>query len=211
MTTAIVTTEGNTIISAKTNYQGYTFDADASICTPTNNRCIPKWNAVKGVFPSLVRRHTFMDIGASFGFFCLKALECGATKSTGLERHQPYYQATMDALLKVPVPGLEWVNGDWPETGHTADVVMILAVIHHLFPQRPLEWILDNLWKSSDQWVIAEWIARDDKQVQRKGYTGRHPEYNQERFLELANERFSAVDYLGNSHHKTRFVYLLEK
>lgn len=211
MTTAIVRVVGDTIVSEPTNYQGFEYCTNTNICTPTNNRCIPKWNAVKAVFPELVRDHTFLDIGASFSFFCLKALECGATKSIGLEKHPPYYQALADVLLKVPVPGLEWVNGLWPKTGHKADVVMILAVIHHLFPRTPLEQILDDLWRTSNKWVIAEWIARDDKQVRRKGYAARHPEYNQERFLALAKERFSSVEFLGNSHHSTRFVYLLEK
>jgi len=211
MTTAIVRVSGNTIISEPTNYQGYTYDADTGICTPTNNRCIPKWNAVKGVFQDLVHDRTFMDIGASFGFFCLKALELGATASIGLEKHPPYYRALADALSEVSVPGLEWVNSPWPNTDHRADVVMILAVIHHAFPRTPLEKILDDLWESSNRWVIAEWIARDDKQVRKKGYAPQHPEYNKERFLALAGERFGSVSFLGNSHHKTRFVYLLEK
>lgn len=211
MTTSIVTTKLNTIISADTNYQGFTYDVWTGICTPTNNRCILKWNVVKELFPGLRRGRTFLDIGASFGFFCFKALEYGAGLSTGLEKHPPYYRATADALLKVPVPGLEWVNGDWPHTGHRADVVMIMSVIHHLFPQRPLEQILDDLFACSNHWVIAEWISREDKQVRRKGFADKHPEYNQERFLALARKRFRSVKFLGNSHHATRFVYLMEK
>jgi len=211
-TTAIVTvTPGGQIVSAKTNYQGFLYDPASGVCTTSNRRCLEKWLTVKEVFLDLMEGHSFMDIGANLGYFCFKALEWGATKSIGLEKHLPYHQAMMEALLQVPVPRLEWVNGEWPATGHRADVVMILSVIHHLFPRTSLEQILDDLWQSSNQWVIAEWIARDDKQVQRKGFAVRRPEYNQEHFLALVRERFSSVEFLGNGHHDTRFVYLLEK
>lgn len=210
-TTEIVTVEDGLVVSEDSNYQGYTYSPLLNLCLPTNKRCIRKWAVVQKVFPWLVRDRAFMDIGASFGFFCFKALEHGARLSIGLEKHPPYHRAMRDALRQAPVPNLEWVNGSWPETGHKADVVMILSVIHHLFPKKSLGAILDDLYQSSNRWVIAEWIARDDKQVQRKGFAKQHPEYSHEGFLLLASDRFRSVEFLGNGHHKTRFVYLLEK
>jgi hypothetical protein len=207
MTTAIVTVEDGCIVSAKTNYQGFTYNPATNLCAPTNNRVVRKWAVVRDVFPELVRGRSFMDLGANFGFFNFKALECGAAHTIGIEAHEPYHAALAAALARVPVPGLEWVCARWPTT-HQADVVMALSLVHHLAMKTPLERILDDLRAGAHEAVIAEWIDPEDKQATRKGLHER-PEYTRARWLALARERFSTVELLGHGHHDTRLVYLL--
>lgn len=212
MTTAIVRLENDTIISKPTNYQGFEYNVVDNVCIPTGNRTPRKWGVVAGVFPELVCGKSFLDIGANFGFFCFKALEHGATKATGIEAHRPYWEALGNVLRENPVPRLEWVHVRWPDHYCTADVVMALAMVHHLFGNgMSLEVILDELRACANEYVIVEWIGRDDKQVIRKGIPDRYPEYDRTNFCYLMDQRFSDIVYLGTSHHETRHVYLLRK
>lgn len=207
MTTAIVTVEDGCIVSPGSNYQGFRYDPVANACTPTSNKTRRKWGAVASVFPALVCGRTFMDLGANFGFFNFKALECGATHTIGIEAHEPYHAALAAVLEQVPVPGLEWVCARWP-TPHQADVVMALSLVHHLAMKTPLERILDDLRAGTRRAVLAEWIDPEDKQAVRKGLHER-PEYTRARWLALCRERFASVELLGHGHHETRLVYLL--
>ena len=212
MTTNIVEVyDGRLLVSYYKNYSGYVWSATSNICIPTNNRTGPKWEAVKDVFPDLVKDKTFVDIGASQGFFCFKALECGAKQVVGIEAHQPYWESVNNAIAQLILPpdNLDWLFGRWPAVSELGDVVMAMSVIHHWFPKRSLESILADLCDSAREYVIFEWVGREDRQVLKKGWLDRHPEYNRDEFLIQAAEIFSFVQFIHEGHHPSRSVYLL--
>lgn len=210
-TTCIVRVEDGKLISAETNYQGYIWDPKVTTCTPTGKRSVAKWKAVQQIFPSLVKGREFIDIGASFGFFCFKALECNASWVTGVERHKPYWQAIQDAPMHTA--HFTWLCKRFPrETEHLhGDVVMCLSLIHHLFPSHSLYAILYYLREMTIEWLFIEWISPEDRAIVRKGWAEKHPEYNFGQFKTLARGLFSSMEPINPGHHATRYVYLLGK
>lgn len=213
-TTAIVTVEGDTIISAPTNYQGFSYRATTNICTPTNKRCVRKWDTLKGVFPGLVRDRTFLDIGASFGFFCFKGLECGASAVYGIEGHKPYWDAVNDAMQELPArpSPMGWFHDRWPSEHYEADVVMAISMVHHLYGAmgNSLGAVLESFKKATYQYALVEFIRPEDKQARRKGLDKR-ADYTLDGFLALANGLFHRVNWVGKGHHDTRDIFLMEK
>jgi len=214
-TTSIIRREGDLLISEPTNYQGYTLDTQTGLCTPTNGRSIPKWDAVKDVFPDIIRGRSFMDIGSAQGFFCWKALECGATHAIGVERRDTYWRELHQWLA----PGFpasknfQWVKSVWPfQTQNVQeDVVMCLSIVHHLFPRVSLATILQDLANSTARYLFVEWIGRADKMVIKKGWVGQHPEYDREQFVIIAQRIFDTVTFVHEGHHASRAIYLMEK
>jgi hypothetical protein len=207
--------EGKLLVSKPTNYQGYTLDTETGQCTPTNGRSIPKWDAVKGVFPGVVKGQVFMDIGSAQGFFCWKALECGAVRAIGIELRDRYWQE-LDQWLAPGFPAskrFQWAHLAWPgQTQHLqADVVMCLSLVHHLFPRMSLATILQTLAASTIQHLFVEWIGRGDKMVIKKGWVGQHPEYTREQFLLTAQRYFAKTTFIHEGHHPSRAIYLMEK
>lgn len=210
-TTCIVELTEKKLISAPTNYQGFEYDLDEKTCTPTNKRAKKKWAAVEHLFPRVVEDHTFVDLGANFGFFCYKALECGAMRATAVEGHKQYYEAM------APAQDLErrceWIHARFPQGTHHigGDVVMCMSLLHHVFPKCSLGDILTALHNMTYDAVIVEWIGRDDRAIVRKGWAGQHPEYNLARFRDLSRRLFRGGIYrIGEGHHDTRTIYLLK-
>jgi SAM-dependent methyltransferase len=211
-TTAIAYQENRVIVSADTNYQGFEYDPVSEICTPTNKRMILKWAALKDVFPALVQDKGVIDLGANFGFLCFKAIEHGAHWAVAVESKAEYLDP-MFVLCRWLERRVRWTRLKFPrDTGHmNADVVCCLSLLHHVFPKCSLEDVLDALHEMANEAVILEWISPEDRAIVRKGWGPSHPEYNEERFLELARDRFGEVAFVAHGHHDTRKIYLLKK
>lgn len=206
MTTAIVCVQDNCLISEDTNYQGFVWDSEALVCTPTNSRVLKKWATLEPHFPALVKNKSFLDIGANMGFFCFKALEHGAQAVTGLEKHLPYFNSLASALrhLDPATRNLTWVHVKWP-TEDRADVVMMLSMVHHLLARMSLEEILERLRQAAPV-AIFEWVEPWDAMAKRKGYLDYPPRHM---FLDYACENFGGFQCLGFGHHRSRFIYRL--
>lgn len=205
---------GERIVAAPTNYQGFVYNRQTGECKPNNPRMIAKWKAVEAVFGDLVQGRTFLDIGSLHGFFCLKALECGATKATGIEVNEGFFRPMQDALLKLPpIPGLVWLKVRWPDGELHADVTMALSLIHHLvFKDDMTPWdIVYHLHACTNVVCIAEMIGREDNTV--KNYLAKKdlPGYTIEYFEELARAIFHGVERIGVGHGPHRPIYLLWK
>lgn len=213
-TTAIAYEKDGVIVSAETNYQGFEYDPTCKICTPTNKRTIRKWDALEDIFPHLVDGKSVIDLGANFGFLCFKAVEHGAKWAVAVERHDAYLDPMRKLCRKLLISrDVSWAKVRFPgETAHMfADVVICLSLLHHVFPKHDLESILDSLCAMTNETAIVEWMTREDRAIIRKGWASAHPEYNEDRFVELAEERFGLVSYLAHGHHDTRHIYLLQK
>jgi hypothetical protein len=210
-TTNTITYEEPWLISADTNYQGYKVNLETGECIPTGKRVLRKWDALKDVFPELVRGKTFMDIGCAQGFFLFKAWECGATWAIGIEKREEYYRALFPHLLEMASMCVH--NLTFPHMGASiyTDVVMCLSLVHHLFPAYSLPAILTLLASRAEETLLVEFIAPEDRMVQRKGWALEHPEYSEEAFLEIAKGLFAKVEFVNPGHHPTRKIYRMDK
>jgi hypothetical protein len=126
---------------------------------------------------------TVWDLGANTGEFSRIASASGAftlaldsdmasverlyqtCKAEGETRVLPLVMDIVD-----PTPGMGWVNAErspFLERG-TADLALVLALVHHLAIGRnvPFEMISDLLARSASS-IIAEFIPKEDPQVQR--------------------------------------------
>ena len=202
------------IQASKDLYQSYTFDVDRLTCYPGNNRTRAKWDALKDVFPKIVRDRTFMDIGAAQGFFCFKALDLCATHVIGVEKRESYWRSVEEALnaanrSRLLPLSMEYLCLSFPgATKHLeAEVVMALSLSHHLarngmyFGQQ-----LDKFAQLTKRTLLIEFIAPEDAQVDFC-----YSWYSQEVFEKAGRDRFRAIERIGHGHHPTRHIYRMDK
>jgi SAM-dependent methyltransferase len=204
-TTSIMRKRGNLIISDDTNYQGYQYDIDKKICTPTNHRTIPKWQTIKSIWPEIIQGNSFIDIGASMGFFCFKAIEFGAIKAIGIEDNSNYFNAVKGVsgdiieYHKLRFPNIEDLK---------ADVVMALSVIHHILQNNTIENVSRKLSSITNKTLIIEWIDKNDRTNEKYKYGELHKWENMQSIL---GDHFQNIKLIGNGHHETRKIYLCQK
>jgi len=216
MTTSMVRVEKKTIVSADSNYQGFRFDTESLTCTPTNNRVKRKWAVLERVFPDLVQDRSVLDIGANHGFFCFMALAHGARGVIGIERNPTYYAAVHDAIQKIDSDYIRehmlWKKLSFPEEvwSYQQDVVIFISMIHHVYPKYNLDYILSHISRLASHAAIVEFVCPEDKQVQKQSWAG-DPEYTEGEFLRLSEWHFGKVSLVGDGHHPTRHIYLLER
>lgn len=205
MTTSIMYKKGPLIISADTNYQGYTYDTEKKVCTPTNHRTAPKWETVRGIWPSIIPGNSFMDIGASMGFFCFKAVEHGASKSIGIESHGDYFNAVKSVCGDI----IDYHQCRFPAiNGLSADVVMALSIVHHLLQSHGIETVAQQLADVTKKALIVEWIGVDDRTQAKYGYGENH---KWEKMQAVLEQSFADIQFVGFGHHETRKIYLCQK
>jgi len=204
---------GDLILAANTNYQGFSYNRLTGECHPNNPRMLAKWQAVERVFPDLVCGRTFLDIGSLHGFFCLKALEHGAKRATGIESNEGFFRPMMDAITKLPIPNLAWIKAKWPDGHLRAEVTMAMSLIHHLVFKdgMELERIISELCACTDVVCIAEMVGLEEPGVIRYMETQDAPDYSTDTFERLAHERFASIEQIGVGHCPDRPVYLLWK
>jgi len=193
------------IVGAASNYQGYIYDVAANECQPTNDRMRARWAAVCDFFPNMVTGKTVLDIGAHQGFFCFKALEHGAAHVTGVEFNRNFYQPLANALKQLPVPSLEWIQARWP-AGHTADVVLMLSTIHHLYPTLSLEEIVASLAACTGDLAIVDFPTEADENVRQQDHD--QAAYNLAAFHTLVVRSFNDVESVPG-YSPTRQLFIL--
>jgi SAM-dependent methyltransferase len=118
------------------------------------------------------------------------------------------------ADLTNPSPGIGWQNQErlsFLERG-PADVVIALALIHHLAISNnvPLERIADFL-RRAGRWLIVEFVPKTDSQVQRLLSTRKDifPDYHQQGFENAFQKSFTLHD-VQMVPDAERSIYLME-
>jgi SAM-dependent methyltransferase len=183
---------------------------------------------IRGVFGE-VRPSTVLDVGANTGEFSAMAAECGA-EVVALERDADAAERivqmstakglsiqTIHADLARPTPAVGWENREssalLSRLEGQFDLVMLLAVIHHLLllEQIPLRAIVELCSRLSKRYVVVEWVPATDPMFVSL-MRGRDALYGalSERDLIAACEGIFAIvrtETLGNG----RMLYLLER
>jgi len=168
------------------------------------------------------------DLGANTGEFSRVAAETGArvvafdVDPAAVERNYlAAREETGTAILPLvldlanPTPGLGWAGEErssWMARG-PADVVMALALLHHLAIGNnvPLDSVA-RLLAAAGRMLIIEWVPKEDEQVQRLLRSRRDvfPGYTREGFEAAFATRFRTLraDPIQGS---GRWMYLMER
>lgn len=183
---------------------------------------------IRGVFDEL-RPATVLDVGANTGEFGAMAAECGA-EVVALERDADAAERivrmsvakglkiqTIHADLARPTPAVGWENREssalLPRLEGQFDVVMLLAVIHHLLllEQIPLRAIVDLCHRLTKRFVVVEWVPATDPMFVSlmRGRDALYGSLSERELLAACEGLFSTVgmETLGNG----RMLYLLER
>ncbi len=173
-----------------------------------------------------VRPQWVLDIGANCGEFSAVGLNCGANvvalESDTATLNSLYHKFKgkkiypLLANLARPSPGYGWLNRETIPlidrlVNRKFDVVMVLAVIHHLLitERIPLYEILSLLAQIAPRYLIVEWVENHD--VMFKQLAGvNHPLYNHlnlDVFLQSVAE-FFAVQQVIEVVFKTRYLII---
>ena len=194
--------------------------------TPEQSETKHKW--VQSVFTDF-SPHTVLDIGANTGEYSALAAASGATV-IALERDGPaadrLFVASRDRRLDIqtihadlarPTPAAGWETGEssglLPRLEAQSDLVMMLAVIHHLIlmEQIPIPAIMALAHRLTRRHLIVEWVPVSDPMFQslmrgREDLYGALAETN---LLATCESRFRVIrrETLGNG----RILFLFEK
>lgn len=200
------------------NYYNITNYSDAAF--NHKKQLVSEW--VRRVKPNLL-----WDLGANTGIFSRLASSADIfTVAFDIDPaavEQNYLQAKKDKeknLLPLqldltnPSPGLGWANRE-RESFHErgpADMVLALAVIHHLAITNnvPLPQLAD-FFAEMGKWLVIEFVPKSDSQVQ-KMLVAREdifPTYTQEGFESAFRERFDIHESVA-VHESQRQLYLME-
>lgn len=177
-------------------------------------------------FLQRLRPAVVWDLGANTGRFSRAAAEAGAftlafdADHDATERH---YRACRDAAqgrvlplivdLANPSPGIGWANAERSSLASRgpADVVLALALVHHLAigNNLPFERIADVL-RDLGAYAIVEFVPKVDVRVQQllANRTDRFDDYSQADFEQAFSRRFDLCERVPIP-ETTRILYLM--
>ncbi len=178
-------------------------------------------------FITAVQPKQIWDLGANTGVFSRLAAEMGiltissdidpaAVEKNYREMRQQKEKRLLPLVLDLtnPSPGIGWGNEEresFVQRG-PADAVMALALIHHLAISNnvPLEGVAE-FFASLGNWLIVEFIPKEDSQVQRLLATRADifPNYHQAGFEE-AFSNFYTIESVQPIHGSRRSLYLMK-
>lgn len=175
-----------------------------------------------------VAPHTVWDLGANTGLFSRLATERGAyTVSFDIDPaavEQNYRQVKAKGEINLlpllldltnPSPAIGWGNRERDSLLQRgpADLVMALALVHHLAISNnvPLA-TLAEFFAEAGRWLIVEFVPKSDSQVQKllRSRVDIFPSYTREGF-ERAFETFFEIRQAVPLRESERWLYLLER
>lgn len=201
------------------NYYDITNYSDAAF--EHKKELVREWSA--RVKPTLV-----WDLGANTGVFSRMAGESGAfvvssdIDPTAVE--QNYRQMKRDKTenllpllidLTNPSPSIGWANEERDSFGGRgpADIVLALALIHHLAISNnvPLLQVAD-FFASVGKWLVIEFVSKSDSQVQKLLVSREDifPDYTREGFEAAFGQKFKIVEAV-NVREAERVLYFMER
>lgn len=125
-----------------------------SLMTMSN---VARWRRLEPHLPDLNGR-AVVDFGANAGFFAVKCLERGAARAIAIDRSALACRQARFVIETMAVGSADVVHGDADVlAGQTADLVLMLAVLHHHADIEPL---LRAAVACSPQ-LVLEWQVRE--------------------------------------------------
>ncbi|MFH1536088.1 MAG: SAM-dependent methyltransferase [Patescibacteria group bacterium] len=193
-----------------------------------NNEALKQKAELTGEFLKSIKPKTVWDMGANTGFFSRIAAETkalaisfdadlGALEKNYLETASNQEKNILPLFcdLTNPNPALGWANQERSSLFQRgpADVILALALIHHLAIAQniPLSYIA-SLFSGLGKYLIIEFVPKEDPQV-KKLLANREdifPNYTQEDFEKIFKEFFK-IKRICPIDKSQRILYLMEK
>ena len=190
------------------------YQADDCHYSASDRECKEKF--VGAVLAAVPRQARVLDVGANLGQYSHLAARCGhsvvaidsdAAVVGRLWRSAAETGADILPLvvdLAEPTPARGWANAETPSflsrAGGAFDVVLLLAVIHHLVVSRriPLDSIVELTCGLTRREALVEFVAPADPQFDRltRGRQALHSGYTQEFFESAWGRCFTVVEQL---------------
>jgi ribosomal protein L11 methylase PrmA len=181
---------------------------------------------IVGQYLQKTRPALVFDLGANTGEYSLLARSTGATvvaidgDPSAVERAYRRFAADSETGilplwidLANPSPAQGWAHGEWPalDARGPADLVMALALVHHLAIGNnvPLAHVADFLSRLGRR-VVVEWVPKEDPQVGRllRSREDVFSEYHEDGFA-AAIKKFFSIDERSPVGSTGRVLYLL--
>jgi SAM-dependent methyltransferase len=190
----------------------------------------PSWGAKRQAVWSVldrIRPQSVLDIGSNQGWYAELALRVGsqvvacdtdeASIAALYERGRAHHLPLLPLLLDVryPSPGSGLANESFaPATQRLrCDVVLALALVHHLvFKQNVIlfDRLLRGLEVFSKEWLLIEFVSKDDPYVAHDWSSERHGWYSMDGFLNVLALFFKEIERLP-SDSPSRTLFLCRK
>jgi SAM-dependent methyltransferase len=166
---------------------------------------------------SFTKPRTALDIGANTGLFSRIAAESGARVVAWDEdvgaTERAWHEASsggsdilpLIANFARPTPAVGWGNSEnlslLDRSRGRFDVVMMLAVVHHLLAsdQIPIELVAAQARELTSGWLIIEWVPPTDPKFQElsRGRDSLHSHLSEDRFLAAFRPYFEPARHLS--------------
>ena len=203
--------------NVENQYQNYVYcRADLAAYGKT----LAKYRAMERVFASLVKGKSFLEIGCDTGFFVLRAGMDGASKAIGIDRNARALANAERARTRLGLGQVQFHNASIPDLGvqERFDVVMFLSAIHYMFSDKPgnkvlfetMDGFVDFISGFVGQYLLIEFVGVDDEYTVKlvAGRLLESGEYAERTLLDALRKRYTAVFDLGQTHYKTRKLFL---
>ena len=189
---------------------------------PVDEQLILKQNLLKPIFEQLSIYDSFVDIGASNGYFTFLAKMCGFKNVTCVEHDVEYIKYINIVNERYPSVIVDAICQKFSHMNSSIkyDIVCMLALIHWIYSCTEINNNIDNIFnklsKITKNVLIIEWIDPTDPAVKafdhisynKDSITG---DYTEESFVRAINKYFNSYMILPVYRFNTRKIYICFK
>ena len=198
------------------------FNINKTLLNPIDNQLKLKSNLLKPILEEIVLNDSFLDIGASNGYFTYLAISLGFKNGTIVEHDNEYTNNILEINNKYDIKNINILNQKFQDISllKNYDVVCMLALIHWIYSCTEINSNFDNilskLSKITNNILILEWIDKDDPAIKLFNHTSFNhnlikEEYCETNFIKSINKYFNSFYVLPSYLHKTRKIYVIYK
>lgn len=211
------------------NCHGYTtinsyqsFNIGSSQLEPIDEQLKLKHNILQPIINDYSIYNTFIDIGASNGYFTFLANKLGFSETSALEHDSEYTNAINLIKNKFNFENINILNSKFKDidVNKKYNVVCMLALIHWIYCCTEINGCFDAIIKKlaniTENILIIEWIDKDDPAIKIMNHTSYNNEtitetYCEENFINSINKYFASYYVLPPYRLSTRKIYIVFK
>ncbi len=151
-------------------YQAFELQPHGLLVSPNDHALRRKQELLTPYFcPRFLGARTFLDLGASAGFFSFWALQNGAEKVTAVDMDETYLGMIATAQRKFNYRNLEIRRANVAEWHEPADVVLALALLHWIYSCTSsfgsLDAAVQKLAQLTKYILLVEWVDPADPAI----------------------------------------------
>lgn len=212
--------EENTDYTKVNSYQK--FNINNELLEPLDEQLILKSNTLKQTIEDLSVYNSFLDIGASNGYFTFLSKKLGFKENTILEHDTEYTDAIKSIIQKYSINNVNILNKKFNELDENKsyNVVCMLALIHWIYSCTEINGTFDSIIKKlaniTKNVLIIEWIDEKDPALKVFNHLSYNNEnikenYCEENFVKSIKKYFNSYTILPTYKFETRKIYIVYK